>query len=88
MIIDGWMIGRVGGPTDRTDRWMDGYALTDRRTGGWMDGWMGRRTEECMAVYMDGQIDYCIIKLAVSLSIMCSLLGVSLNYASTKYLKT
>ena len=77
------MIWRVGGPTDR---WMDGFA--DRQTDGPVDGWMGRRTEECMAVYMDGQIDYCIIKLAVSLSIMCSLLGVSLNYVSTKYLKT
>ena len=80
------MIGRVGGPTDRTDRWMDGFA--DRQTDTPADGWMGRWTEECTAVCMDGQIDYCIIKLAVSLSIMCSLLGVSLNYVSTKYLKT
>ena len=84
------MIGRVGGPTNRTDRWMDGFAdrQTDGRTGCWMDGWMGRRTEECTEVCMDGQIDYCIIKLAISISIMCSLLGVSLNYVSTKYLKT
>ena len=76
------MIGRVGGPTDKTDRWICG--LTDGRT----SGWMGRRTEECTEVCMDGQIDYCIIKLAVSLSIMCNFLGVSLNYVSTKYLKT
>ena len=69
---------------------MDGWicGLTDGQTSGWMDGWMGRQTEECTAVYMDGQIDYCIIKLTVSLSIMYSLLGVSLNYVSTKYLKT
>ena len=76
------MVGRVGGLTDRTDRWMDGFVA--RQT----DGWMGRRTEECTAVCMDGQTDYCIIKLVVSLPIMCSLLGVSLNYVSTKYLKT
>ena len=80
------MIGRVGGPTDRTDRWKDGFA--DRQMDGPADGWMGKRTEECKKVCMDGQIDYSIIKLTVSLSIMCSLLGVSLNYASTKYLKT
>ena len=72
--------------TGRIDGWMD--LRTDRRTDLRMDGWMGRRTEEYTAVYMDGQIDYCIIKLTVSLSIMYSLLGVSLNYVSTKYLKT
>ena len=33
------MIGRVGGPTDKTDRWICG--LTDGRTGKWMDGWEG-----------------------------------------------
>ena len=76
------MVGRVGGLTDRTDRWICGP--TDRRTG----RWMGRRTEECTAVLLHGQTDYCIIKLVVSLPIMCSLLGVSLNYVSTKYLKT
>ena len=68
------------------DGWMD--LRTDIRTDRLLGGWMGRRTKECTEVCMDGQIDYCIIKLAVSILIMCSLLGVYLYYVSTKYLKT
>ena len=85
-MIDIWMDDRVRGWTDGQDGLMDGWICgpTDRRTG----GWMRRQTKECTEVCMDGQIDYCIIKLVVSLSIMCSLLGVSFKYVSTKYLKT
>ena len=76
MIYDRWMDDQVREWTDGQDRWIDGWICgpTNGRTG----GLMGRWTEECTAVCMDGQRDYCIIKSAVSLSIMCSLLGVSL----------
>ena len=61
--MDGWMIGRVGGPTDRMDRWfcrptdgrmdwqMDGWE--DRWTGGWMDGWEGGRKNARKYVWTD-----------------------------------
>ena len=53
------MIRRVGGPTDRTDTWMDGFA--DRQTDGlvdeWMDGWMYGKADRRMHEIMYGRTD-------------------------------
>ena len=48
------MVGRVGGLTDRTDRWMDGFVA--RQTDGPADGWEGRRKNARQYVWTDRQI--------------------------------
>ena len=54
--IDGWMIGRVGGPTDRTDTWM--MDLTDGPADGWMDGKVDGRMHGSMYERTDRLLYY------------------------------
>ena len=49
------MIGRVAGPTNRADRWMDGFA--DRHTDGPAAGWMDGKADERMHGSMYGRTD-------------------------------
>lgn len=41
--IDGWMVGWMGGQTDKQRLWMVGWKMMDQ---GGMDGWMRRKMGE------------------------------------------